>query len=100
MISKRSDEAEAPGRVAEAGGAGRKPRTKRGGAELGTATSGRTKSEDHWLMEQVVERSNLRLSYQRVVENRDAPDVDNVTVAELKDWLKAHWPSVKVISAL
>jgi RNA-directed DNA polymerase len=51
-------------------------------------------------MEQVVERSNLRLSYQRVVENRDAPDVDNVTVAELKDWLKAHWPSVKVISAL
>jgi RNA-directed DNA polymerase len=51
-------------------------------------------------MEQVVERSNLRLSYQRVVENRDAPDVDNVTVAELKDWLKAHWPSVKVINAL
>lgn len=43
MISKRSNEAEAPARVTEAGGAGRKPCTKRGGAELGTATSGRTK---------------------------------------------------------
>lgn len=95
MISKRSDEAEAPARVAEARGAGRKPRTKRGGAELGTATSGRTKSEDHTLMEEVVERSNLKLAYQRVVENKGAPGVDDVSVPELKDWLRMHWPSVK-----
>ena len=95
MISKRSDEAEAPARVAEARGAGRKPSTKRGGAELGAATSGRTKSEDHRLMEEVVERSNLRLAYQRVVQNKGAPGVDDVTVAEFKDWLKVHWPSVK-----
>jgi RNA-directed DNA polymerase len=95
MISKRSDEAEAPARVAEAGGAGRKPSTKRGGAELGAATSGRTKSEDHQLMEQVVERSNLKLAYQRVVENKGAPGVDDVSVPEFKDWLKMHWPSVK-----
>jgi RNA-directed DNA polymerase len=95
MISKRSSEAEAPARVAEAGGAGRKPRTKRGGAELGAATSGRTKSEDHPLMEQVVERSNLTLAYQRVVKNKGAPGVDDVLVPEFKDWLKMHWPSVK-----
>jgi RNA-directed DNA polymerase len=43
----------------------------------------------------VVERSNLRLAYQRVVENKGAPGVDDVTVAEFKDWLKMHWPSVK-----
>jgi RNA-directed DNA polymerase len=95
MISKRSDEAEAPARVAEAGSAGRKPRTKRGGAELGTATSGRTKSEGHQLMEQVVERSNLQLAYQRVVKNKGAPGIDEVSVPEFKDWLKIHWPSVK-----
>lgn len=95
MISKRSDEAEAPARVAEAGGAGRKPRTKRGGVELGTATFGRTKSEDHRLMEEVVERSNLQLAYQRVVKNKGAPGVDDVSVPEFKDWLKMHWPSVK-----
>lgn len=35
MVSKRSDEAEAPASVAATGGAGRKPRTKRGGAEPG-----------------------------------------------------------------
>jgi RNA-directed DNA polymerase len=46
-------------------------------------------------MEAVVERSNMRLAYQRVVENRGAPGVDGLTVAELKDWLKAHWPRVK-----
>jgi len=46
-------------------------------------------------MEQVVERNNLRLAYQRVIQNKGAPGVDNVTVAEFKDWLKAHWPSVK-----
>jgi RNA-directed DNA polymerase len=95
MISTRSDEAEAPARVAEAQGAGRKPRTNRLGAELGAATSGRTKSEDHRLMEQVVERSNLQAAYQRVVRNQGAPGVDDVSVAEFKDWLKMHWPSVK-----
>jgi RNA-directed DNA polymerase len=46
-------------------------------------------------MERVVERSNLWLAYQRVVQNKGAPGVDNLTVAEFKDWLKVHWPSVK-----
>jgi RNA-directed DNA polymerase len=96
MVSKRSDEAEAPARVATTGGAGRKPRTKRGGAELGTATSGRTKSEGHTLMEEVVERSNLAQAYQRVVKNKGAPGVDDVSVPEFKDWLKMHWPNVKI----
>ena len=96
MISKRSDEAEAPARVATARGAGQKPSANRRGAELGSATSGRTKSEDHKLMEEVVERSNLKLVYQRVVENKGAPGVDDVSVPEFKDWLKMHWPSVKI----
>lgn len=46
-------------------------------------------------MEQVVERSNLWSAYQRVVRNKGAPGVDDLTVAEFKDWLKVHWPSVK-----
>jgi len=46
-------------------------------------------------MERVVERSNLRLAYQRVVRNKGAPGVDDLTVAEFKDWLKVHWPSVR-----
>jgi RNA-directed DNA polymerase len=94
MISKRIDEAEAPARGAEAHGAGRKLRTGRVGAEICTVTSGQTKSEDH-LMERVVERSNLWSAYQRVVKNKGAPGVDDLTVSEFKDWLKVHWPSVR-----
>jgi RNA-directed DNA polymerase len=41
----------------------------------------------------VGERSNLKLAYQQVVENKGAPGVDDVSVAEFKDWLKIHWPS-------
>jgi len=47
-------------------------------------------------MEEVVERGNLKLAYQRVVENKGAPGVDDVSVPEFKDWLKMHWPSVKI----
>jgi RNA-directed DNA polymerase len=46
-------------------------------------------------MERVVERSNLKLAYQRVVENKGAPGVDGLAIPEFKDWLKMHWPSVK-----
>jgi len=46
-------------------------------------------------MERVVERSNLWLAYQRVVRNKGAPGVDDLTVAEFRDWLKVHWPSVR-----
>ncbi len=95
MISRRTDEAEALARATEAQGTGRNPGTRRHGAEVGTATSGRTKSEGQPLMERVVERSNLWLAYQRVVKNKGAPGVDGVTVAEFKDWLKVHWPGVK-----
>jgi len=95
MISKRTEEAEAPARVAEAVKAGRKSVKRRLGAEVRAATSEQTNSEDHLLMEQVVERSNLWLAYQRVVQNKGAAGVDALTVAEFKDWLKVHWPSVK-----
>ncbi|WP_162985268.1 group II intron reverse transcriptase/maturase, partial [Pseudomonas aeruginosa] len=46
-------------------------------------------------MEQVVEPSNMRRAYKRVLKNRGAPGVDRLTVEELKDWLLVHWPSVK-----
>ena len=46
-------------------------------------------------MERVVERANVWLAYQRVVRNKGAAGVDGVTVAEFKDWLVVHWPSVK-----
>ncbi|MCZ2147556.1 MAG: group II intron reverse transcriptase/maturase [Bryobacterales bacterium] len=66
-------------------------------AEADLATRTRTKAEvtTTGLMEAVVERGNLRLAYQRVVENQGAAGVDALTVTELKDHLKRHWPTIR-----
>ncbi len=65
------------------------------GVEINTAASGRTKAEMSLTIDAVISRENLRLAYQRVVENKGAAGVDNLSVPELKPWLKQHWPSVK-----
>src|SRR5437764_8512192 len=66
-------------------------------AEADMATRTRTKAEvaTTSLMEAVVERGNLKLAYQRVVENKGAAGVDQLTVSELKDHLKRHWPTIR-----
>jgi group II intron reverse transcriptase/maturase len=95
MISMRTAEAEALARAAESRSAERNSATAPLGAEVCGATFEQAKSENHELMERVVERSNMRLAYQRVVENKGAAGVDEMPVSELKDWLVVHWPSVK-----
>src|SRR5712691_13251238 len=66
-------------------------------AEADVATRTRTKAEvaTTSLMDAVVERGNLKLAYQRVVENKGAAGVDDLAVAELKDHLKQHWPTIR-----
>ena len=68
------------------------------GAEADMTTRLRAKAElerESGLMEAVCERGNLKLAYQRVVENKGAAGVDGVEVAEFKDHLKQHWPTIK-----
>ena len=68
------------------------------GAETDATTRLRTKAEleqESGLMEAVCERGNLMLAYQRVVENKGAAGVDGIGVAEFKDHLKQHWPTIK-----
>jgi len=74
------------------------------GRNLGGASSGaeadatarlRTKAESGGLMEAVVERGNLRLAYQRVVENKGAAGVDGIGIAEFKGHLQRQWPTIK-----
>lgn len=74
---------------------GRNPGGILRGVEAGTAATGPSKAGAPQLMEAVVERSNLWLAYAKVVRNQGAPGVDDLTVHQLKDWLKQHWPSVK-----
>jgi Retron-type reverse transcriptase len=65
------------------------------GAEMNTAATGRTKAEALITIEAVISRENLMLAYQRVVENKGAAGVDNLSVTALKPWLQQHWPSVR-----
>jgi hypothetical protein len=69
MVSKRIDKAEALARAAESRGTDRKSGELPLGAGVRAATSEQTKAEDHALMEQVVDLSNMRRAYRRVVEN-------------------------------
>jgi|PlaIllAssembly_1097288.scaffolds.fasta_scaffold39917_1 group II intron reverse transcriptase/maturase len=68
------------------------------GAETDVTTRLRTKAEweqESGLMDAVCERGNLKLAYQRVVENKGAAGVDGIGIAEFKDHLKQHWPTIK-----
>jgi len=47
------------------------------------------------LMEEVVERENLRKALKRVKANKGSPGVDGMTVEELPEHLKENWPSIR-----
>lgn len=70
------------------------------GAEAEAGTRERTKAGLSGLMEAVCERGNLKLAYQRVVENKGAAGVDGITVKVFKDHLKQHWPTIKAKLAM
>ena len=43
----------------------------------------------------LLERGNLMRAYERVMRNKGAPGVDGMTVADLKPYLKTHWPVLR-----
>ena len=47
------------------------------------------------LMEEVVERENLKRALQRVVANMGSPGVDGMTVRKLVGYLKKQWPAIR-----
>ena len=89
------EDAQARATVAMNAGDGQNSSRAEHGAEIHSAASGRTKAEVSITIEAVIARENMTLAYQRVVENKGAAGVDNLTVSEFKPWLKQHWPSVK-----
>ena len=46
-------------------------------------------------MEEIVERENLKNALRRVKANKGAPGVDGMTVGQLGDHLKQHWPAIR-----
>lgn len=47
------------------------------------------------LMEEVVERENLKEALRRVKANKGSPGVDGMTVHQLSGYLKEHWPIIR-----
>ena len=47
------------------------------------------------LMEEVCERDNCEQAMRRVKANKGGPGVDGMTVHELLDYLKRHWPAIR-----
>ena len=46
-------------------------------------------------MEEVVGRQNLQGALKRVCANQGGPGVDGMTVDQLKDYLRVHWPEIR-----
>jgi RNA-directed DNA polymerase len=59
------------------------------------AASERTEPVKTVVMEEVVRRENLIRALKRVCANKGSPGVDGMTVDELKDYLKVHWPEIQ-----
>ena len=78
----------AKGEARSAGARGTEARTAR--AEPERPAAGLQPS-----MEAVVEPGNLKKALARVRRNKGAPGVDGMTVDELGDHLKAHWPEIR-----
>ncbi len=72
----------------EAPGAGRS-------AQAASATPGTKRPGTSRLMEAVVERRNLQAALKRVKQNKGSPGIDGMTVDQLPDHLRVHWPSLR-----
>src|SRR3569832_1401194 len=65
------------------------------GASSVTATRDNSGAEAEQLLAAVVERKNMWLAFKQVERNSGAAGVDNMTVAQLRDYLREHWLSIK-----
>jgi RNA-directed DNA polymerase len=59
------------------------------------AASERTQPTKTAVIEEVVRRENLKKALKRVCANKGRPGVDGMTVDELKDYLRVHWPMIR-----
>jgi group II intron reverse transcriptase/maturase len=66
-----------------------------GSGEALRATRGDERSGTGCLMEEVVERANLKAALKRVRQNKGGPGIDAMTVGELPDHLKREWERIR-----
>jgi group II intron reverse transcriptase/maturase len=88
-LQKSGEQLELPfegaGEAREASGSGEVLRATRGDERSGTGR----------LIEEVVEKTNLKAALRRVKQNRGGPGIDGMTVGELADYLKREWVRIR-----
>lgn len=71
-------------------------RTDKEGTELLVAKSATESPAGKYdLLEEILERDNLKEALQRVKANQGSPGVDGMTVEQLGEYLKEHWPAIR-----
>jgi RNA-directed DNA polymerase len=68
---------------------------REGSESLRTTSAPESPARTDRTMEEIVERENLKEALQRVKANKGAPGVDGMTVDQLGDYLKQHWPAIR-----
>jgi len=75
---------------------GRNPLEYGTGASNIAARTGASYPESSSMMEAVVERENMSAALRRVKSNKGSAGVDGMSVDALGDYLREHWPRIKV----
>ncbi len=78
-----------------AGGKGRNPRLPDEGASKSTARQERSEPREHQSMEEVLTKENMTKAMKRVEQNQGAAGIDDMTVGELRIYLKQEWPRIR-----
>lgn len=63
--------------------------------QAGAALSSPVHPSAPGLMEEVLDRKNMQMALKRVMSNKGCPGWDELTVEELPDYLRNHWPSIR-----
>ncbi len=77
-------------RTGEACGTGREETES-----LSTAHDTESPASTNRLMEEVCERENLKEAMRQVKANKGSAGIDRMTVGQLSDYLKQHWPVIR-----
>jgi hypothetical protein len=72
-----------------------KPQGSVGRVEAPLAGNGNERPGSSDLMEWACERPNLQAALKRVRQNAGSPGIDGMTVEELPDQLRRHWPRLR-----
>jgi len=80
--------------LTSAGSKGRNPRVPDEGASKSTASQDDSEPREHQLMEEVLTKENMTKAIKRVEQNQGAAGIDDMTVGELRIYLKQEWPRI------